>query len=171
MRTVLREMPSWRAISRKESPWTLACCTAFQSASCRGVSSRRDGGSVWLLLAAGSSTTGSGSRLARASETRKPARHWVSISSLARGCGAAAIRACTSWASRYSGRVLPFPGVFVAIRPFWGGFPGRGAYLRQWWSWRSLQHLGLFCCIARMVNWPSDLGAHKCNCRPPELTT
>ena len=62
LRTVLREMPSWRAISRRESPWILACCTAFQSASCSGVSSLRDGGSVWLFSAAASSTTGVVSR-------------------------------------------------------------------------------------------------------------
>ena len=35
-RTVLREMPSCRAISRSEMPWTLASCTAFHSASWRG---------------------------------------------------------------------------------------------------------------------------------------
>ena len=34
LRTVLRETPSWRAISRRARPWTRACCTAFQSANC-----------------------------------------------------------------------------------------------------------------------------------------
>ena len=37
LRTVLRETPNWRAISRRARPWILACCTAFQSANCRGV--------------------------------------------------------------------------------------------------------------------------------------
>ena len=32
-RTVLREMSSWRAISRSGMPWTLASCTARHSAS------------------------------------------------------------------------------------------------------------------------------------------
>ena len=43
LRTVLRETPNWRAISRRARPWILACCTAFQSANCRGVNSRRVG--------------------------------------------------------------------------------------------------------------------------------
>ena len=37
VRTVLRETPNWRAISRMGRPWILACCTAFQSANCRWV--------------------------------------------------------------------------------------------------------------------------------------
>ncbi len=67
LRTVLRETPNWRAISRRGRPWILACCTAFQSANCRGVNSRRIGRAVSALLMAdwsGSSSTGSGSRLA-----------------------------------------------------------------------------------------------------------
>ena len=64
LRTVLREIPSWREISRREVPWTLACCTAFQRASCRGVSSRRAGGSSMPSSLTGPSTTGAGSKLA-----------------------------------------------------------------------------------------------------------
>ena len=68
-RTVLREMPSWRAISRRGScPWILACCTAFQSASWRGDRSRpsgRDRSALLLTNWSSSSTTGSGSELVR----------------------------------------------------------------------------------------------------------
>ena len=35
LRTVLRCTPSWREMARWDRPWALACCTAFQRASCR----------------------------------------------------------------------------------------------------------------------------------------
>ena len=52
LRTVLRETPSWRAIPRRARPWTRVCCTAFQSANCRGINSRRVGRAVSALLLA-----------------------------------------------------------------------------------------------------------------------
>ena len=61
---------------------------------------------------------------ASVSEIRTPALHCSSISGLARGLGAAAMRAFTASASRYSGRLQPFPGVIVAKRALWGGSAG-----------------------------------------------
>ena len=67
-RSMLREMPNCRAISRSEMPWVWASCAAFHSASWRGDSGRFSG--AWVSLSAfptwpSSSAEGSGSRLAR----------------------------------------------------------------------------------------------------------
>ena len=56
----------------------------------------------------------------RASDTRRPARHWSNISNRARGLGAAARTAWTWRASRYSGSVEHSLPYFVAPVPFGG---------------------------------------------------
>ena len=94
-----------------------------------------NGGERWMYVAQGL-WPASIARLAtswthrQASNTRSPARHCSKVSSLAWGLGAAAIRALTSWASRYSGSVEPLPpGDCFNAALF--GFTPRGLRLRE----------------------------------------